>query len=160
MRLNRNWCKLKHAQVCRYYEQVTWLPLNSAIKLFQELHVHTMYKDNMQQLELIFGSRFHSGTLHMFTNKCFVPDGKLIPQKGIGKPLSVSNQDDPQLFTGPCLIPIRLNDLVYNHSLFQPSVYTHIYGLCSPLPTSLASMKRSKPTFSTQWQGGWASFSN
>jgi hypothetical protein len=30
----RNWCMFKHAQTCLYYNQVTWLPLHHAIKLF------------------------------------------------------------------------------------------------------------------------------
>lgn len=40
-----------------------------------------------------------------------------------------------------------------SHCYFQPLVYTHIHGLHSLLLTSLASTKRSKPTFPTQWQG-------
>jgi hypothetical protein len=42
MRLNRKWCKSKHAQTCLYYDQVAWLPLSRAMKSFQELHSHTM----------------------------------------------------------------------------------------------------------------------
>lgn len=40
-----------------------------------------------------------------------------------------------------------------SHCYFQPLVYTHIHGLHSLLLTSLASTKRSKPTFPTHWQG-------
>jgi hypothetical protein len=44
VRLNRNWCKLKHAQTNLYYDQVAWLPLSSAIKSFRKLHSHTLDK--------------------------------------------------------------------------------------------------------------------
>jgi len=43
MRSNRSWCKLKHAQICLYCDQVAWLPLSSAIKSFRKPHSHTIY---------------------------------------------------------------------------------------------------------------------
>jgi hypothetical protein len=43
MRSNRNWCKLKLAKTCLYYDQVAWLPLSRAIKSYRELHSHTTY---------------------------------------------------------------------------------------------------------------------
>jgi hypothetical protein len=45
MRWNCNWCKLKQAETCLYYDQVARLHLNCAIKSFQELHDHTIYED-------------------------------------------------------------------------------------------------------------------
>jgi len=30
---NQNWCKLKHAQTCLYYELVAWLPFKSCSKI-------------------------------------------------------------------------------------------------------------------------------
>jgi hypothetical protein len=34
---NHNWCKLKHAQACLYYDHITLLPLNRTIKSFREV---------------------------------------------------------------------------------------------------------------------------
>jgi hypothetical protein len=34
MRWNCDWCKLKHARTCLYYDQVAWLPLSHAMKQF------------------------------------------------------------------------------------------------------------------------------
>jgi hypothetical protein len=43
MHWNHNWCKLKHAWTCFYYDQVAWLPLTHAIKSFWELHSPTTH---------------------------------------------------------------------------------------------------------------------
>jgi hypothetical protein len=51
MRCNRNWCKLKHAQTCIYYDQVAWLPLSRAIKPSRELHSYSMCMKNAMTVE-------------------------------------------------------------------------------------------------------------
>jgi len=43
MSLDRNLCKLKHAQTFLYYDQVAWIPLISPLKSFRELHSHALY---------------------------------------------------------------------------------------------------------------------
>jgi len=42
MGLNCNKYKLRHAQICLYYDQITWLPSSRAIKSFRVLRSHTM----------------------------------------------------------------------------------------------------------------------
>jgi len=43
MSWNHNWCKLKHAQTCLYYDPDAWLYVSCAIKSFWEFQSHTTY---------------------------------------------------------------------------------------------------------------------
>jgi hypothetical protein len=70
MRWNHNWCKLKHAQTCLYYDQVAWLPVSGAVKSFRKLHSHTWIylsswnRDRLQSLKkspphVLWNPEFH-----------------------------------------------------------------------------------------------------
>jgi hypothetical protein len=51
MRWNRNWWKMKHAQICIHYEQASWLPLSRTIKSFRQFQSHSMHYDGDQVKE-------------------------------------------------------------------------------------------------------------